>query len=230
MTPLRGRSRLETIQGRSDELGFLWILATPFSEASPPPQGKQTNLANIYTYYIYVCTNVLWRYCFWSRSRVECLPPGHKSPSVSHERCVLLWRHLAMTLLYTENNFARHKQHLAKYWVDRVSALGLSLGVPRKLKSNESSRSEHSFFFECTTGAMELDPHEPPFDYIRPRIYSECLFTRTWWYFSYTHILEAFSFDLLKRVVSQCCTVTFSNTAFCLLPNDVACILVGQWT
>ena len=59
-------------------------------------------------------------------------------------------------------------------------------------------------FFERTTGARELDPHEPPFGYIRPRIYSECLFTRTWWYCSYTHILEALSFDLLKRVL-YCC-------------------------
>ena len=44
-----------------------------------------------------------------------------------------------MTPLCTKNNYARHKQHfnINSEVLDRVSALGLSLGVPRKLKSNE---------------------------------------------------------------------------------------------
>ena len=63
MTPLRGRGKLETTHEHSEELGFLWILATLSAKRPLPRENKQT----WQIYYIY--TKVAWRYCFWSRSR-----------------------------------------------------------------------------------------------------------------------------------------------------------------
>ena len=53
MTPLRRRSKLETTQGRSDELGFLWILER--LSAKPPPLPKENKQTwQTYIYYIYI--------------------------------------------------------------------------------------------------------------------------------------------------------------------------------